>query len=231
MEFFNMRDAMPATSISPASAGFAPVRHRGRPRPESLPGRRQLLLDTARQLFVEHGFLEASLTDIARSAHVALRTIYSQYGGKQGLLRELIREEHALHERELGALQLKEKNFRDQMESLALHVTSRISRPDLLRLYTIVQASSNPALVESFSLAGPGQVCATLDILLRRRFGSTPVHGMHSIESLCDHFIACITPARMTVALQPEAVTDHARRGLDLFLRVLPVEQAVRACS
>lgn len=223
MKLFRHPDAManPRSSIAPEN-DTSSHRRAGRPRADSLSERRRLLLDASRHVFVERGYGEATLADIARGAHVALRTIYLQYGGKQGLLLELIKEEDALHCRELAALRLEEKDFREQLACLAMHAASRTSRPGLLRLYTVVQASADRVLVDAFSRAGPDRIRSVLDGVLRPALGSTTIHGMHTTESLCDHFIACVTPARTAPVPEPDAAVDHARRGLDLFLRILP---------
>ncbi|MFI5843190.1 TetR/AcrR family transcriptional regulator [Catenuloplanes sp. NPDC051500] len=53
---------------------------------------RQAILDAARQLFVERGYFETRVEDIARAARVAAPTVYAAGGGKSGLLRTLIEE-------------------------------------------------------------------------------------------------------------------------------------------
>ena len=64
----------------PAQRAFA-----GRPRAAELDARKDALLRTATRLFVAHGYEGSSLEAIAREARVAVRTIYVQFGGKEGL--------------------------------------------------------------------------------------------------------------------------------------------------
>ncbi|WP_240342367.1 TetR/AcrR family transcriptional regulator [Methylococcus sp. EFPC2] len=63
----------------------------GRPRKGEETVRRDQLLDQAMQLFAEHGFGNLSLETVAREAQVSLRTIYSQFGGKEELFGAVIR--------------------------------------------------------------------------------------------------------------------------------------------
>ena len=60
--------------------------HPGRPTRTALATRRETLLATALDLFIEHGYANVSLAAIANAAHVAVRTIYVKFGGKAGLL-------------------------------------------------------------------------------------------------------------------------------------------------
>ncbi|MDR7275188.1 TetR/AcrR family transcriptional regulator [Catenuloplanes atrovinosus] len=51
---------------------------------------RQAILAAARRLFVERGYFETRVEDIARAAHVGAPAVYATGGGKSGLLRTLI---------------------------------------------------------------------------------------------------------------------------------------------
>jgi AcrR family transcriptional regulator len=54
--------------------------------------RRQELMDAARQLFVEQGYEETSMSEIARRAQVAQGTFYLYFPSKQDVLAAIIRE-------------------------------------------------------------------------------------------------------------------------------------------
>jgi AcrR family transcriptional regulator len=51
---------------------------------------RRAVLDAARELFVERGYLATTVQDIASAARVATATVYASVGGKPQLLHELI---------------------------------------------------------------------------------------------------------------------------------------------
>ena len=59
-------------------------------RQEAAAQTRQAVLDAARKLFVERGYLATTIQDIASAARVATATVYTSVGGKPQLLRELI---------------------------------------------------------------------------------------------------------------------------------------------
>jgi Transcriptional regulator len=53
---------------------------------------RQAILLAARALFVERGYFDTRVQDIARAARVAAPTVYAAVGGKSGVLRTLIED-------------------------------------------------------------------------------------------------------------------------------------------
>ncbi|MFD3687065.1 TetR/AcrR family transcriptional regulator [Nocardiopsis sp. NPDC058631] len=52
---------------------------------------REEILDAARGLFVSRGYLRVTMSDIAREAGTAVKTVYASVGTKSELLRELLR--------------------------------------------------------------------------------------------------------------------------------------------
>jgi AcrR family transcriptional regulator len=53
---------------------------------------REAILNAARSLFIERGYFETRVEDIAKAARVAVPTVYAAGGGKSGLLRTLLDE-------------------------------------------------------------------------------------------------------------------------------------------
>lgn len=193
----------------------------GRPRAASLAARRAGLLDTARTLFLAKGYAGVSLAEIARTAHVAVRTIYFHHGGKSGLLRAVLAQEDERHRAELAALDLDRKAIPERLASLALHLAERVGRPELLRLSAVVLATEEEALIACLERAGPGLIRAALRPALASVFAAAPPRELHSPEALCDHFFACIVGWRQPAAPSAMAAPERARRGFDLFLRAL----------
>jgi AcrR family transcriptional regulator len=184
--------------------------------------RRRHLLETARELFLERGLGAVSLAEIAHQAGVALRTIYLQYGSKHGLLHALIDDEAERHRAELLELELDGMAWRERLASLALHIARRTCAPELMRLCDIVMETADPALVDALDRAGAAQAREAVARVLALAFERAPLHGLHSAEDLCDHFLACVVGVRQRASRDPAAALERARRGLDLFLRVLP---------
>jgi AcrR family transcriptional regulator len=212
------------TNTLPCQIAGSPLvapRPAGRPRLDSLPGRRRALLDSARLLFIERGFHEVSLALIARHARVALRTIYQQYDSKEGLLRHLIGEESAMHAAELEALRLDEKPFRAQLDCLAQHLAARICRRRLVAMHAAIVATRNPSLLEAFDEAGPAHIRRALTRILQAGPAAHRPRDADGASFLCEHFLACVAGGRLEAARPAAAAAERARRGLALFLQAL----------
>lgn len=76
----------------------------GRPRSSDVDGRDSRLLDVAECLFLQFGYHNVAIEEIARAARVAARTIYTRFGGKPGLLEAAIGREVASQNAQLRAL-------------------------------------------------------------------------------------------------------------------------------
>jgi TetR/AcrR family transcriptional repressor of mexJK operon len=62
----------------------------GRPTLEDLEQRKSRVLEIATSLFIEQGFAETSLVEIAKHAGVATRTIYQHFGNKEDIFKVVI---------------------------------------------------------------------------------------------------------------------------------------------
>jgi len=209
--------------------GASPIKgRRGRPRLGSLGQRRQALVACARALFLQQGWADTALADIARGASVALRTIYLQYGGKHGLLKAVIEAEGERHRVALADLDLEGKPWPAQLEALALHLARRSSRPDLLRLWDIVRASGDESLIAALDLAGPGRIKAVLGAVLALAMPPAAHDDLHGPSGLCEYFMACVAGSRFASG-NGASDMQRAACGLERFMRGLgpaaPVSQ------
>lgn len=59
---------------------------RGRPRQRAVADERRAILDAALAVFAEHGYVGATIEDVARRAGVQRRAVYEQFGAKEKLL-------------------------------------------------------------------------------------------------------------------------------------------------
>jgi len=72
----------------------------GRPTSDELEIRKSRILEVATELFIQYGFAETALVDVAKHAGVATRTIYQHFGDKEDVFKAVIesREEETEHE-------------------------------------------------------------------------------------------------------------------------------------
>jgi len=147
----------------------------GRPRRGEETGRRDQLLEQAVQLFAEHGYGNVTLETIAREAHVSLRTIYRQFGGKAELFGAVIRH---LSDEFVAGLPLDEFPIRPLEHVLVefgRHYLRRIMQPGCMCLRAQIQAEAKrfPETAAEFYRNGPERTLLRLAgfFALQQRYG------------------------------------------------------------
>jgi TetR/AcrR family transcriptional regulator, mexJK operon transcriptional repressor len=76
----------PKRKKKPAGRRYGP----GRPTSQDLEQRKTRIIEIATALFLEKGFAETSLVDVAKQSGVATRTIYQHYGNKEDIFRAVL---------------------------------------------------------------------------------------------------------------------------------------------
>lgn len=198
----------------------------GRPtRAQALERDRQLL-DTALDLFFEHGFERTSIEAITAAVGMAKRTIYARYGDKRSLLRAALTR--AIEEWRLPTARLVELES-DDLEASLLAIGRRllanILRPEGLRLLQLTNAEARrmPGLGPFTSQLGTEETLAFLrDLFARRIAGIAP----EDADGAAMAFLQLVVggPANMAAlgyALDPEAVDQQTVYNVALFLNGL----------
>ena len=134
---------------------------RSRPRGEV---RRSQILDTAAQVFLENGYGGATIDLVIERAGASKATVYSFFGGKDGLFAAIV-EERA--ERILAAFGDPEVVDADVLAAL-VHIARRymevVMAPDAVGLYRLIIAEGVrfPELARTFHQLGPDRTNAHL---------------------------------------------------------------------
>src|SRR5688572_6559018 len=106
------------------------------------PERREQLIEVARTVFAERGYVGASVEEIAERAEVSKPVVYEHFGGKDGLYEEIIgREVGFLLERITGSLEA--EGPREALEQAAEAFLSYIE--DHREGFTILVRDAPPA--------------------------------------------------------------------------------------
>ncbi|MGZ8238260.1 MAG: TetR/AcrR family transcriptional regulator, partial [Methylobacter sp.] len=128
---------------------------------------RNRLLDAALKLFLEYGYGNLSMETIARDAHVSMRTIYSQFGGKAGLFGALIRR---CSDQFVDSL-LEECNPQEALVAFAKQFLYHVTRPDVVRIRAILIGESLrfPDLATQFYEQGPQRTLDYLTVFFARQ--------------------------------------------------------------
>jgi AcrR family transcriptional regulator len=118
---------------------------RGRPTAEQREERRGRMLRRSLDVFLEHGYQGSSLDQLARASGVTKRTIYTDYGDKQGLFAAMV-------ESLAGGISHGPDTAGDTLHSLSVRIVYRIHSDELVGLHRLVIAESPrfPELAKAF---------------------------------------------------------------------------------
>ena len=142
------------------------VRRRSRPRGET---RRAQILDAAMAVFLEHGYAGATVELVVQRAQASKATIYSFFGGKEGLFDALI-DERA--ERILAGFTDVDRatvNVRAALGHIAQRYLEVAMAPEAIALYRLLvtEGPRYPELVQGVFRIGQDRVVASLGTALR----------------------------------------------------------------
>lgn len=129
---------------------------RGRPTADERTRRRGRILDAAVDSFAANGFAGSSLDEIAATAGVTKRTIYTDYGDKAAVFDAAVEREHD----RIRASAIEGSSLQDVAAELVfvLHSDAAIA----LHRSVIAEAPRFPELARRFYGAGPGHSIALL---------------------------------------------------------------------
>ncbi|GAB2516951.1 TetR/AcrR family transcriptional regulator [Paramicrobacterium agarici] len=113
----------------------APARKRGRPTAAERVQRRTQILDAALAIFLEHGFGNTTIEQLAQAARVSKRTIYSYFGDKAAVFTEMVQR--------LAKGVSTEPPPGDTLETLAIRIVTRLHSAELIGLHQLVIAESS----------------------------------------------------------------------------------------
>lgn len=152
---------------------------------------RTAILDAARSLFVERGYAATTMGDVATQAGVAPATAAAAFGGKAGLLKQLVDiaivgddEPVPVREREVAEEVAASSDPREQLVLLAAFVTEAHGR--FAELFDVMQQASG----------SDADVLADLQHLQRGRRD-----GM-------GEFVALVDPGKLEEGLEPDRAAD-----------------------
>lgn len=192
--------------------------------------RRDALLDAALDAFLLNGFAGTSLDDIARAAHVAKRTIYVQYGGKEGLFAACIEKSSGGLIGEFSLAEHTVSDLRRDLTTIGCTSLAYVLRAKSLSIYRLVvgESSRQPALARVFYEHGPARVIANIAALLEQSLGKDQTSQAES-EKLARDFIGLVVlevqqraVLGLVQSMTPAEIDAHVERKVEKFLAGLP---------
>ena len=184
---------------------------------------RDRILDSANRLFLEHGYGNLNMETIAKDAHVSMRTIYNEFGGKAGLFGALIGRCSDQFIHSLSA----ERPLEEALLMFARQFIFRITRPDVLRLRAILIGESTrfPDLATQFYEQGPRRTRDYLTEFFRQQQLAGQIVPAEP-AFLADQFISALRGERLQrlqLGLEETPgvaeIEDWVQQSTQLFLR------------
>ena len=204
-----------------------PSKGAGRPRAADVETRAEDLKRTAGRLFLEKGYGNVSLEMIAREARVAVRTIYTKFGGKTGLLGALL---HTKREQFFANMDMAQdtRPIKEVLHDFATRLYSLLTSADAVGLQRMLaaEARSNPQLVDTFFAMGPNITREAIKRFLQRPDIRAQLRDdLPDDEQLAIHFVNCVLGDQMSRVLRdkPEGTPEQCAlamgRRMELFYR------------
>lgn len=129
------------------------VTAKGRPKSEE---KKQQIYRAATQLFLDKGYDNVSMDEVAERAGVSKQTVYSHFDNKERLFCACVEERCTSHQMTQGFFE-QDLPLRDMLLELAHHFNDLLLSPEAIRLKRLLcaQAEQNPKLSELFYQSGP----------------------------------------------------------------------------
>lgn len=188
--------------------------------------RRQAILEAAAQVFFEAGYEGASIDAVIERVGGSKRTIYNEFGNKEGLFTEIVKENVRQATEALGSRGLGGGDLRSTFMDAGLRLMHMLMAPSVLALYRAVvhEGTRFPELAEIFWLNGPGAVIEHLAELLEehRRRGELRIDDCRQAAGM---FVELIRGNRHLLAVlglrtppAPEEIDALVAARVDIFL-------------
>lgn len=185
--------------------------------------RRDQISDIAESVFLERGYADTTMQQIAERAGASKETLYRHFGCKEALFSEVVRRRSTrLTGNEEGELSGPPQQA---LLDLALNLLHFLGEPDSICLYRVVVAETPraPELGRIFYDEGPGRLIARLADYLRRGVARGELR-LANADLAAKLFIGSVIAHHQIVRLVKGAVFDkaelraHATEAVSLFL-------------
>ena len=207
------------------------ISQEAKPMEQKLTERGQQILDAAQQLFFQHGYDETSLAMIIDESGGSRRSIYSEFGNKQGLLLAVVKRQVIIQANTLASIDTDlstEQTLNDVCFRFVQGMFSKTIRA-LFRL--VVQQSVNmPELGELIYQSGPMTGVKPLSQYLQALVDRKQLQLSDSHYSARMLLEMCKGPLQTTALLLPNApISDEDIRkqvafAVDIFIKAHQVK-------
>lgn len=187
--------------------------------------RRAAILAAGMAVFLEYGYVGASMDEIVRRAGGSKRTLYRYFGSKEELFGHIVTGLASQMIAPLEAAIGNHKNLSEALNLLGRQYLDVLLRPDSLALFRMVMAEGIrfPELAEAFYRCGPGFAADRLADYLRGQQGKGVIEIDH-IELAARHYISLVRSdihlrAALGLSLPSKTeINDSIARAVRMFV-------------
>jgi AcrR family transcriptional regulator len=207
---------------------------RSRPRGEP---RRVQILDAALAVFLEHGYARATIELVVQRASASKATIYSFFGGKEGLFEALADERVELILAGFPDIDGGAINVRAALTNIAQSYMDVVMAPDAVALWRLIVAEGPrfPELVKDLYRVGNDRVAARFAKALRTWVTQGRIRAVDP-DRIATQFLAVVRGdlhLRALAGLLPDdlerAIRRNVRDAVETFWPALKAEGGPRA--
>jgi AcrR family transcriptional regulator len=164
------------------------------PPSKRLAARRAAFLSAAREVFQQKGYAEATLDDVIARSGGSRQTLYSLFGGKQGLFEALVTETCWSIFGKLTPERLASQSPDLVLTEVGVRYLEIVLSPQVLNLTRLVvaEASRIPEIADTYWRLGPGRSRAFLTEFFERQI-ERGLLEMADSRKAADHFLEMLS--------------------------------------
>ncbi|MGR4866045.1 TetR/AcrR family transcriptional regulator [Caulobacter sp. LARHSG274] len=188
--------------------------------------RREAILDVARDVFLEEGYANASMSTIAARVGGSKGTLYNYFKSKEDLFAGYVVRHCAWQRDAMFGLQGEIDDIRDALVQVGRTYLSIVLSDFSLRNFRVIvaEAERNPQIGQAFYEAGPRSGAALLGAMLQRAADkgqlklTDPIHAAHQFIALCQNRMMKARLCNAMDAPTPEAIDREVFAAVAVFL-------------
>lgn len=189
-------------------------------------GRRDTILQAGVDVFLEYGYVSASVDEIVRRAGGSKRTVYKYFGNKEELFAAIIASLAAQMLSPLGAAINSDSDLQKTLEKLGKAYLDVLLREDSLTIFrTVVSEGVRfPELAKTFFLNGPNAAVTRLSGYLEQQVkkGSLKIEDTHAAARQYFGMIRSDLHMRAALGLElptADEISQEVNRAVAMFVR------------
>ena len=175
--------------------------------------RREAIIQTALQLFCENGYEKTSLEMIIAQAGGSRRMIYSEFGGKEGLLQAVLADCSDLLSKPLRTIILADEAIDQSLENIGVALVTNLLAPERVSFYRMLIRESPrfPEFGLQFLKMGPSMSYQLLGDYFNTQVKKGTLKLTNTTEAAITFIGMCKGDLQLKALFDPEFVVNPVK--------------------